>query len=87
MPTSSYQVVTNTVTMPQGSGVYEARVSVPIGTKPLAGGFFDTDSNFTSLGLTYFTASYPDGQQWVFRITENSGGSRSLALYVTAASV
>lgn len=89
MPSSSYQVVTSVVTVPQGTGsdVYESRISVPTGTKPLSGGYYDTDSNLTTLGLAYFTASYPDGQQWVFRIVKNSTGPRSITLYVTAAAV
>jgi hypothetical protein len=91
MPTSSYQVVTSTVTMPTAptgtTPVNEFRISVPTGTKPLGGGYFDADSDLAAIGPVYLMASYPDAQQWVFRIVGSGAAPRTVTLYVTAASV
>lgn len=86
MPTSTYQVVTQTVTVPASSngqpGTYT--LTAPTGKSVLAGGYRDhvTGGN----GEVRVLGSYPSGQTWVFEIV-GASFDHTVDLYLTTATV
>lgn len=86
MPTSTYQVVTQAVTVPADSNGQPTTytLTAPTGKKPLAGGFRDQIGS--GQGAVNVTGSYPSGQDWKFEIV---GGpfQHTVDLYLVAATV
>lgn len=86
MPSSTYEVVTTSVTVPTDTtgvpGTYT--VTAPTGKKALGGGFRDVVP--TDASVVRVTASYPSGQDWKFDIV-GAASQHTVHLYVTAAEV
>lgn len=86
MPTSTYQVVTQTVTVPANTNGQPSTytLTAPSGKKPLAGGFRQQFAQGT--GDCRVASSYPDGQTWVFGIIGTSF-EQSVDLYLVTATI
>lgn len=86
MPTSTYQVITQTVTVPvnQNGQPNPYTLTAPIGKKPLAGGFRQQFAQGT--GDCRVSSSYPDGQNWVFGII-GASFEQTVELYLITASI
>lgn len=78
MPTSTYQVVHQQITVTGTGGNQTFRLTAPTGKKPLAGGHYDP--NNASLG------DWPDGNDWVW-IFYAVGGDRTVEIYLVCAAV
>jgi hypothetical protein len=86
MPMSTYQVVTQTVTVPADANGQPNTytLTAPTGKKPLAGGYRDHIPQ--GQGDVRVTGSYPSGQTWVFEIV-GASFDHTVDLYLTTATV
>lgn len=86
MPTSTYQVVTQSVTVPaDSSGLPNTyTLTAPTGKKPLSGGHHDHISQ--GQGDVRVVGSYPTGQDWKFEII-GASFDHTVDLYLVTATV
>jgi hypothetical protein len=85
-PPSTYEVVTQTVTVPVNTNGQPNTytLTAPTGKKPLAGGFHQQFASGT--GDCRVASSYPAGQTWVFGII-GASFEQTVDLYLVTATV
>lgn len=86
MPTSTYQIVTQTVTVPVdvNTDVNTYTLTAPTGKKPISGGYRNHIT--PGQGFVKVVGSRPNGQDWVFEIIGDSF-AQTVDLYLVTATL
>ncbi len=86
MPQSTYELVTQQVTVPADTNGQPNTytLAAPTGKKPLAGGYQDSVTGGN--GEVRLTGSYPSGSTWVFKIV-GASSQHTVDLYLVTAEV
>lgn len=88
MPQSTYELVTNQVTVADTSSTIQTfTLTAPTGKKPLAGGYHTTNPNIGGQ-VVRLDGSYPSGQDWVFEFhPAGVFGGLTVDLYLICATI